>query len=71
MLVFLLFVCGKTTFLCRDKDRTLTNQRLTGFVASFAYLGFLDTRLSLSPSLFPIPLILRYMITSESWFYQT
>ena len=66
-----MFVCGKTTFLCRDKNHTLTYQRLTNFVASFAYLGFLDTRLSLGPSFFPIPLALRYKVTSRSGFYQT
>ena len=65
------FLYGKTTFLCREKDRTLTYQRLISFVASFIYLRFLDTRLSLGPSLFPIPLILRYMVTSRLGFYQT
>jgi hypothetical protein len=42
----------KTTFLCKDKDHTLTYQRLIGFVTLFAYLGFLDTRLYLGPSIF-------------------
>lgn len=28
----------------------------------FTYLGFLDTRLTLSSSLFPIPLVLRYRV---------
>jgi hypothetical protein len=65
------FVCDKTTFLGKDKNHTLTYRRLTGFVASFAYLGFLDTRLSLGPSLFSIPLIFRYRVTSDSRFYQT
>jgi hypothetical protein len=37
----------------RKRDRTLTYKKLTGFMASFIYLGFLDT-LSLDPSLFPI-----------------
>jgi hypothetical protein len=37
----------------------------------FAYLGFLETRLSLGSSFFPIPLVLRYRVTSESRFYQT
>jgi hypothetical protein len=44
------FVCGKTTFPYRDKDRTLTYHKLSGFVVSFIYLWFLDTRLSLGPS---------------------
>jgi hypothetical protein len=61
---------GKITFLGRDKDCTLTYQRLIGIVMSFAYLEFLDTRLSLSPSLFPILLVLRYRVTSRSRFYQ-
>ena len=71
MWVFLLFPCGKTTFLCMDKDRTLTYQRLTGFMTSFAYLGFLDTWLNLGLSLFPIHLVLRYWVTFGSRFYQT
>jgi hypothetical protein len=49
---FFLFVCGKTTFLYRDKYRTLTYRKLTGFVKSFAYLGFLYTRLSLGQIFF-------------------
>jgi uncharacterized membrane protein len=49
---FFLFVCGKTTFLYRDKYRTPTYRKLTGFVTSFAYLGFLDTRLSLGQIFF-------------------
>jgi hypothetical protein len=68
---FLLFICGKTTFLCRDKDHALTYQRLTVFEMSFAYSGFLDTRLFLGPSLFSIPLVFRYRVTSRSRFYQT
>jgi hypothetical protein len=51
-------------------DRILTYQRLTGFVVSFAYLWFLDTRLSMGPSLFLIHLVLRYKVTSGSIFYQ-
>ena len=65
------FFYGKTTFLYRDKDRKLTYRRLTGFMTSFIYLGFLDTRLSLGPSPFPIPLVFRYRVTLESRFYQT
>ena len=38
MWVFLLFSCGKTTFLCMDKDRTLTYQRLIGFMTSFVFM---------------------------------
>jgi hypothetical protein len=64
MRVFLLYVYCKTTFLYRDKDRTLTYQRLTGYGVSLKYLGFLDTSLSIGPSLFPIPLVLRYRVTS-------
>ena len=64
------FFCHKTSFLYRDKDRILTYQRLTGFVVSFAYLWFLDTRLSMGPSLFLIHLVLRYKVTSGSIFYQ-
>jgi len=47
---FFLFVCSKTIFLYKDKDRTLTCQRLIGFLTSFTYLGFLCIRLSLDPS---------------------
>jgi hypothetical protein len=65
------FVCGKTTFLCSDKDHTLTYQRSTDFIMSFTYLGFLDTRLSLDLSLYPIHLVLRYRVTFGSMFYQT
>jgi hypothetical protein len=68
---FLLFIYGKTTFLCRDKDHTLTYQRLTVSEMSFAYSGFLDIRLFLGPSLFSIPLVFRYRVTSGSRFYQT
>jgi hypothetical protein len=68
---FVFFFGGKTTFLYRDKDRTLTYRRLTSFVASFVYLWFLDTRLSLGSSLFPISLVLRYRVTFRSMFYQT
>jgi len=50
---------------------TLTYRRLIGFMTSFAYLGFLDTRLSLGPSLFSIPSVPRYRVTSMSKFYQT
>jgi hypothetical protein len=59
---FLLFVCGTTIFLCKDKDHILTYQRLTSFVVLLVYLGFLDTRISLGPGLFPIPLVLRYRV---------
>ena len=38
---------------------------------SFTYLGFLDIRLSLDPSFFPIYLTLMYMFISISKFYQT
>jgi hypothetical protein len=62
MLAFLLFVCGKTSFLYRDKDCLLTYQKLTGFMVSFTYLEFLGTRLSLNLSLFSISLVLRYMV---------
>jgi hypothetical protein len=55
----------------RDKDRILTYQRLIGFVVLFVYLGFLYTMLSLGLSLFSIPLIFRYRVTSMSRFYQT
>jgi len=65
------FVYTKTTFFCRDKDRTLTYQRLTSFMASFTDLEFLYIKLSLDPCLFPIPLVLRYMVTFGSGFYQT
>ena len=65
------FVCGKTTFLCSDKDHTLTYQRSTDFMMSFTYLRFLDTRLSLDLSLYPIHLVLRYRVTFGSMFYQT
>jgi len=68
---FFLLVCDKTTFLLKDKDHTLIYRRLTGFIMSFAYLGFLDIRLSLGPSFLPIPLVLRYKVTSRSRFYQT
>jgi len=68
---FFSFVCGKTIFICRNKDRTLTYRRLISFMSSFAYLGFLDTSLSLGLSIFLIPLVLRYMVTSGSRFYQT
>jgi len=54
MWVFLLFVYGKTIFFRKDKDSTLTYLRLIGFMASFVYLGFLDKRLYLGPSLFPV-----------------
>jgi len=66
-----MFVYGKTTFHCKDKDHPLTFLRLTGFVGSSAYLRFLDTRLSLGLSLFPMPLVLRYMVTFGLEFYQT
>jgi hypothetical protein len=49
---FFFLVCGKTTFLYRDKNRTLTYRKLTGFMGSFTYLGFLVTRLSKGPSFF-------------------
>jgi hypothetical protein len=65
------FFCGKTIFLCREKDRTLTYRKLTDFVASFTYLGFLNTRLSLNPSLISISLVLKYMVISAPGFYQT
>ena len=42
----------QTIFFYRDKDRTPTYRRLTGFVASFAFLGFLDTRSSMGLSFF-------------------
>jgi len=71
MWVFILSVYGKIIFLYMDKYCTLTYWRLTSFVVLFAYLGFLDTRLSLDLSLFPIPLVLRYRVTSGSRFYQT
>jgi hypothetical protein len=50
-----LFVCGKTIFFCRDKDCTLTYRMLTSFMASFAYLEFLDIIkvISLSKFFFP------------------
>jgi hypothetical protein len=32
------FLCGKTIFLYKDKDHTLTYRKLTGFVMSFTYL---------------------------------
>jgi hypothetical protein len=68
---FFLFVYGKTTFLRKDKNRTLTYRRLTRFTVPFAYAGFLDTRLFLGSSLFPITLVLRYRVISGSSFYQT
>jgi hypothetical protein len=68
---FLRLFVAKTIFICRNKNRTLTYRRLIGFMASFVYLGFLNTRLSLGPSIFPIPLVLRYKVTSGSRFYQT
>ena len=49
---FCFLVCGKTTFLYRDKNRTLTYRKLTCFMGSFTYLGFLVTRLSKGPSFF-------------------
>jgi hypothetical protein len=48
---FYLFV-AKQHFFTGGKDRTLTYQRLIGFMVSFAYLEFLDKRLSLGPSTF-------------------
>jgi hypothetical protein len=60
-----LFICGKTIFFCKEKDRTLTYQILTGFVTPFAYLG-----LSMSLILFPMPLVIRYRVTSRIEFYQ-
>ena len=70
-----MFVYGKITsffcFFCMDKDRTLTYWKLIGFVASYTFLGFLDIRLFLGLSLFPIPLVLRNNVTSRLKFYQT
>jgi len=40
-------------------------------MTSFVYLRFLDTMLYIGQSFFSIPLVLKYKVTSESWFYQT
>jgi hypothetical protein len=70
--VSLSFIClWQNNLFCRDKDRTLTYRRLIDFVMSFTYFRFLDIRLSLSPSLFPIHLVLRYRVSFGSRFYQT
>jgi hypothetical protein len=40
-------------------------------MTSFVYLRFLDTMLYIGQSFFSIALVLKYKVTSESWFYQT
>jgi len=70
------FVCGKTIFLCRDKDCTLIYRILTSFMASFVYLEFLDIIkvISLSKLFFQYLWFLgtrlslgKYFIKSDFW----
>lgn len=71
MSFFLLIVCGTTSFLCRNKDRTSNLSKINYLCDITHILLVLSSRIIFRSKFISVSLVLRYIVNSRSEFYQT